>query len=74
VTYAVARRTNEIGIRVAFGTLPGGVAWMVLRETLVLGRGRSRDRVPAVFALDPVLNHFLEAFPRLIDLFLPAGS
>ena len=32
----VARRTNEIGIRMALGAQGGNIAWMVLRETLVL--------------------------------------
>jgi predicted permease len=32
----VARRTNEIGIRMALGAKGGNIAWMVLRETLVL--------------------------------------
>jgi ABC-type antimicrobial peptide transport system permease subunit len=32
----VARRTNEIGIRMALGARGGNIAWMVLRETLYL--------------------------------------
>src|SRR5262249_7224306 len=32
----VARRTNEIGIRMALGARGGNIAWMILRETLVL--------------------------------------
>ncbi|ACB73313.1 ADOP family duplicated permease [Opitutus terrae] len=34
-SYAVTRRTREIGIRVALGAAPATVRWMILREGLV---------------------------------------
>lgn len=36
MSYAVTRRTREIGVRVALGAQQGSVRWMILRETLAL--------------------------------------
>ena len=36
MAHGVARRTNEIGIRMALGAGGGNIAWMILRETLYL--------------------------------------
>jgi ABC-type antimicrobial peptide transport system permease subunit len=32
----VARRTSELGVRLALGASPGGLRWLVLRESIVL--------------------------------------
>jgi predicted permease len=37
--YSVARRTREIGIRMALGAQPHGVQWMIVREGIVMLAG-----------------------------------
>jgi predicted permease len=36
MAYTVARRTRDIGIRMALGAQPASVLWLILRETLLL--------------------------------------
>jgi predicted permease len=47
---AVARRTGEIGIRMALGAAQGKILWMVLRETLLLVVVGIAIGVPAALA------------------------
>lgn len=56
VSYVVAQRTNEFGIRMALGAQPGQVMTMVFRSTLAsLGGG-----IAAGLALTLVMNKILE--------------
>ena len=68
MSYSVARRTSEIGIRLALGAQARGVLWMIFRESLLLlalGLGVGlplaiaatrvlRDQLFGISALDPV--------------------
>ena len=36
ISYSVAQRTHEIGVRIALGSPPGEMAGLILRESLVL--------------------------------------
>ncbi len=51
MAYTVARRTREIGIRMALGAAQGNVIWMVMREVLILVAIGVAAGVPAAWAL-----------------------
>jgi ABC-type antimicrobial peptide transport system permease subunit len=51
MAYTVARRTREIGIRMALGAVRGNVIWMVMREVVVLVATGVGAGVPLAFAL-----------------------
>ena len=61
VAYNVARRTNEVGIRMALGAQRAGIVWMILRDVL-LGAGVGLAiSVPAVLATSKFVKAFLFA-------------
>jgi ABC-type lipoprotein release transport system permease subunit len=73
MSYNVARRTGEIGIRVALGAQPGQVVWMVLREVFVLAAVGLAISAPAALAASKVVESFLFAMKPNDPLAL-AGS
>lgn len=56
MAFVVARRTREIGVRLALGAMRGSVVWLVMREVLLLlGLGLTLG-IPAAFALGRFLS------------------
>jgi macrolide transport system ATP-binding/permease protein len=59
MAYAVARRTSEIGIRVALGARRGTVIWTMLREVCVLAAVGLAIGVPIALGASRLLESFL---------------
>src|SRR5262249_49738558 len=72
MAYAVARRTNEIGLRMALGAGRHSVIWMVLREVCVLAALGLAIAVPTALAtsrfVESVLFHMKANDPRVLAL------
>ena len=71
--YAVTRRTNEIGIRMAMGAAPGDVARMVLRDSLWLVAGGVIVGIPAALAVARLLKSSLVGV-EVTDPWTTAGA
>lgn len=56
MAYTVARRTREIGIRMALGALQGNVMWLVMREVLVLVGAGIALGLPAAVGLSRLVS------------------
>ena len=56
MAYSVARRTREIGIRMALGAVQGSVIWMVMREVLLLVAVGVVAGLPAAFGLTGLIR------------------
>jgi predicted permease len=59
MAYAVARRTQEIGLRMAVGANAGNVVWMVMRDTLMLVAAGLAAGVPLALGLSRYLQSLL---------------
>jgi predicted lysophospholipase L1 biosynthesis ABC-type transport system permease subunit len=58
-SYAVARRTGEIGIRMALGAQRGTVVWMVLRDVLILAALGLVISLPLALGASKFIESFL---------------
>jgi ABC-type antimicrobial peptide transport system permease subunit len=56
MAYTVARRSREIGIRMALGANSGNVVWLVMREVLLLVVGGVGVGLPAALALSKLVR------------------
>ena len=59
MAYTVARRTGEIGIRMALGAQRGAVVWMVLRQAFVLAMAGLAIGVPTALGTSKFIESFL---------------
>ena len=59
MAYGVARRTREIGIRIAIGARRGSVIWMVMREVCVLAAVGLAISIPIARGLSTFVESFL---------------
>ena len=59
MAYTVARRTREIGIRMALGAIQGNVIWMVMKEVLLLVAAGTLVGLPVAIGLSGLVRNQL---------------
>jgi ABC-type antimicrobial peptide transport system permease subunit len=73
MAFAVARRTREIGLRMALGAQRGDVVWMVMREALTLVGIGLAIGIPAAYGLSKLVSSQLYSV-KPTDLGAPAAA
>lgn len=74
VSYGIARRTGEIGVRMALAARRATVVWMVLRDVITLAALGLAVSVPAALAASTFLESFLFDMTRYDPLALTAAK
>jgi predicted permease len=73
MSYGIARRTSEIGVRIALGARRATVVWMVLRDVLILAAIGVALSVPAALAASKLVESFLFGMKHYDPLALSAA-
>src|SRR5208282_4536111 len=63
LAYTAARRTKEIGVRMALGATRGNVTWMVLREALVMVSAGLAAGIPVALWARKFAASLIEGLP-----------
>jgi ABC-type antimicrobial peptide transport system permease subunit len=74
ISYTVARRTSEIGIRLALGATQAGVLRMILKESLMLALAGIVIGAPATIAVTRLISSRLFGVSTADPLTIAAAS
>jgi predicted permease len=74
MAYSVARRTREIGLRMALGAGRGSVLWLVMKEVALLAALGIGVALPAAYAVGRIVNSQLYAVPPADFAVLAGGA
>ena len=74
LSYAITRRTSEIGIRLALGAETGQVRWMVLREALAVILAGLSIGIPIAMAATRLVQGLLYGLSATDPISLAAGA
>ena len=64
LAYTAARRTKEIGVRMALGATPGAVTWMVLRDALTMVSAGLVVGIPVALWSKKFAGSLIEGLPQ----------